>query len=56
VLGRLERHRLGEPGEAVLGADVAALKGEATSACAEAMLTMRPQPFFFIAGSASRVV
>src|SRR3954464_8667326 len=32
------------------------LNGLATSACAEAMLTMRPQRRFFIAGSASRVV
>ena len=31
------------------------MKGEATRACAEPVLMMRPQPRFFIAGTAARM-
>src|SRR5881394_3980329 len=44
-----------KPARPCFAATYADLKGLATSACAEAMLTMRPQRFFFIAGSAARV-
>ena len=37
-------------------ATYAALYGLATSACADAMLTIRPHFFAFIVGSASRMV
>ena len=57
LLGHFEGDGLGQAGDAVLGRDIGAdLNGEATSACAEATLTMRPKPWRFIAGSAWRMV
>jgi len=44
------------PAMPCLAATYALLKGEATSACAEAMLMMRPQRFAFMPGTARRIV
>jgi hypothetical protein len=53
--GELQRHRLGESHDAVLGRDVGRLEGRATSECAEAVVMIRPQPRLFMPGTAARI-
>ena len=57
VARRLQRDRLGEAGDAVLGGDIGRLVGARRRGCArDAVLMIRPQPLACIAGSARRVV